>query len=415
MAAADWTERQKYIFKRQIEELSSFRGMGTELVTLYIPPTRQISDANAMLREEVGQAANIKSKQTGNAVQSALTSMMARLKNYRQTPPNGLAMFVGNVVVGNNKTEQVAYVVEPPLPIATYQYRCDSSFNVEPLLGMLEIQDAYGLIILDRKECSIGVLRGKSIQVLMNKQSMVPSKHGRGGQSQRRFERLTEQAAHDWFKECGEKASEFFLNMDLKAILLGGPGPTKNFFASEGYLHHEVQKRLHQTYFDTGYTDEDQGLKELVEAAGGAIQGLSILDDKRLMQRFLRETAKADGGLAEYGEEQVRKALAAGAVDHLMLAEDLRRTRLTLTHRQTGEQRVRTVETHRVDEAIDQAAKDWGGTNVNVEKADVVEELSGVAESQGTEVHIVSPASEEGGILRNAFGGIAALLRYRYH
>lgn len=414
MAAEEWTERQKYIFKRQIEELSSYRGMGTELVTLYIPPTRQISDANAMLRDEIGQAANIKSKQTGNAVQSALTSMMARLKLYRQTPPNGLALFVGNVVVGNNKTEQVAYVVEPPLPVATYQYRCDSTFNVEPLLGMLETTEAYGLIILDRKECSIGVLRGKTILVLMNKQSLVPSKHGRGGQSQRRFERLIEQAAHEWFKECGEKASEFFLNMPVKAILLGGPGATKNFFAGEGYLHHEVQKKLYPTYFDTGYTDEDQGLKELVEAAGGAIQGLAILDDKHLMQRFLRETAKADGGLAEYGEEQVRRALGMGAVDHLLLAEDLRRTRLTFTHRQTGETRVRTVETARIDDAVDAVAKEWGGSNVNVEKADVVEELSGLAESQGSHVHIVTPASEEGGILRNAFGGIAALLRYRY-
>jgi peptide chain release factor subunit 1 len=291
VALPEWTERQKYVFKRTIEELASYRGMGTELVTLYVPPTRQISDAMAMLRDEIGQASNIKSKQTQTAVTSALTSIMARLKTYRQTPENGLALFVGNVIVGNNKTEQVAHVIEPPMPVQTYQYRCDSTFNIEPLKGMLQIEDVYGLLILDRKEASIGFLRGKTIQVLYNKQSMVPSKHGRGGQSQRRFERLTEQAAHDWFKEVGEKASEYFLGQaNLKAVILGGPGATKNFFASEGYLHHEVQKKLHASYFDTGYTDDDQGLKELVEAAGEAIEGLNVLDDKRLMQRFLRET-----------------------------------------------------------------------------------------------------------------------------
>lgn len=415
MTASEWTERQKYVFKRAIEELEKYRGMGTELVTLYIPPTRQISDANAMLRDELGQAANIKSKQTGQAVQSALTSMMARLKPFKQTPENGLALFVGNVVVGNNKTEQVAHVLEPPEPVPTYQYRCDSSFNVEPLKEMLEHEDTYGLMIIDRKECSIGFLKGKAIVALSNKQSTVPSKHGRGGQSQRRFERLTEEAAHEWFKASGEKASEIFLNTpNLKAVLLGGPGSTKNYFAEEGYLHHEVQKKLHPTYFDTGYTDDDQGLKELVEAAGEAIHGLAMLADKHLMQRFLRETAKPDSGLAEYGEAAIRKALEMGAVDHLLLSEDLRRTRCTFKHRQTGEVRETTVEADKVAMAYDKLSAEWGGNNVGLEKKDLVEDLSDLAEQIGANVHIVSSASEEGGILRNAFGGIAAILRYRY-
>ncbi|MES2155781.1 MAG: peptide chain release factor aRF-1 [bacterium] len=409
----EWSERQRYVFKRTLEELAEHRGVGTTLVTLYVPPTRLLSDVAGMVRNEVGQASNIKSKQTQDAVAGALTSILARLKNYRETPKNGLAIFVGDVNVGAGKTSMVAEFIEPPLPITTYQYRCESTFNLEPLKALGQAEDTYGLIVIDRKECSMGFLRGKAIIPVYSRQSQVPSKHGRGGQSAQRFERLIEIAAHEWFAYCGERATEIFLNQDVKAVLLGGPGATKDFFAKEAYLHHELQKRLHATYFDTGYTDDDQGLKELVEAAGGAIQGIAMLDDRKLMQRFLRETAKQDGGVGTYGEAEVRRALEAGAVDHLLVSENLRKDRLTFTHRQSGETIVKTVPHMQVEDAVAAQAKLWGGNNVEVQKKDLIEELSDLAEGSGANIHIVSGASEEGGILMNAFGGVVAILRYK--
>jgi peptide chain release factor subunit 1 len=246
-----------------------------------------------------------------------------------------------------------------------------------------------------------------------NRQSQVPSKHGRGGQSAQRFERLIEIAAHEWFTQCGEKATEIFLHADIKALLLGGPGPTKEFFAREEYLHHELRKKLYPQFFDTGYTDDDQGLKEMVEAAGAAIDEIGRMQDRKLMQQFLRETAKPDGGLGTYGEGEVRKALEAAAVQHLLLSENLRKTRLTFTHRQTGEVLHKSVPNMQVQDAVDAQAKQWGGNQTEVARKDVIEELSDLAEQSGAEVHIVSPASEEGGILQNAFGGVVALLRYK--
>lgn len=413
-STAEWTDKQKYVFKRTLEELESFRGNGTTLVTLYVPPTRQLSDVAGMVRDEIGQASNIKSKSTQDAVTGALTSILARLKNYKATPPNGLAIFAGETNIGANKTEFVAHILEPPMPVGTYQYRCESTFNVDPLRALLVNEDSYGLMVLDRKECSMGLLKGKVIVPLYNRGSLVPSKHGRGGQSAQRFERLIEIAAHEWFTECGEKATELFLNSPIKALLLGGPGATKEFFAKEAYLHHELKKKLHPQFFDTGYTDDDQGLKELVEGAGTAIQGIQMLDDRRLMQRFLRETAKQDGGLGTYGEGEVRKALEAGAVDHLLLSENLRKLRVTFTHRQTGEAVQKTVDAAKYQEQYDAQAKQWGGNNTLVEKKDLVEDLSDMAEASGSNVHIVSPNSEEGGILMSAFGGVVAILRYRY-
>ncbi|MCK4811623.1 MAG: peptide chain release factor 1, partial [Methanosarcinales archaeon] len=60
---------KRYEFKRQLEEMRRKTGKGTELISLYIPYDKLISDVTAQLRAEHGQAANIKSKSTRTNVQ----------------------------------------------------------------------------------------------------------------------------------------------------------------------------------------------------------------------------------------------------------------------------------------------------------------------------------------------------------
>ena len=66
--------RRRYEFKKTLEKLESGEGSGTELITLYIPPDKQIYDVTGQLKDEFGQCANIKSKQTRTNVQSAISS-----------------------------------------------------------------------------------------------------------------------------------------------------------------------------------------------------------------------------------------------------------------------------------------------------------------------------------------------------
>src|SRR5687767_2148639 len=189
------SSRQRYDFKRDLEELSNLRGQHTELISLYLPAEKEVSQFTNYLRSESSQASNIKSTQTRKNVQSAIESLLSRLRYYRMTPKNGLVLFVGAVVTGNNQQDMRAYVFEPPQPITTFVYRCDSTFYVDPLRDMMAEKEIYGLLLIDRRECTVGVLRGKQIQMVFYDTSQVPGKHGRGGQSQRRMERLTEIAA----------------------------------------------------------------------------------------------------------------------------------------------------------------------------------------------------------------------------
>ncbi len=82
----------RFRFQRLLEKLEKLEGRGTELVTVYIPPTKQIHDVMSDLRNEYGTAVNIKSKTTKKNVQEALTKAMERLKLFKEVPPTGLAI-----------------------------------------------------------------------------------------------------------------------------------------------------------------------------------------------------------------------------------------------------------------------------------------------------------------------------------
>lgn len=408
------SEVEKYEFKRKLEEIKACKGKHTELISLYIPPDRQISDVTAYLRNEYSQSMNIKSKTTRKNVLAAIESIMSKLKYFKKPPVNGLVFFVGHRDVEAGQSEMVSFVIEPPVPLNIFLYRCDSSFYTQPLEELLEEREVYGLFLIDRRECTIGMLRGKRIELIDHLTSRVPGKHGRGGQSQRRFERLIEIAAHEWFVKCGERISEIFLNeKNLKGIFVGGPGPTKLFFLENSYLHHEVQKKIIDV-FDTGYTDET-GLRELVNLAAKRMESLKIAREKRAMDKFFKEIVKKDNSLAIYGEKEVREALEKGALQTLLISEDLRKYRVRLVCSQckyAGERTVSESEFKDLKQSPP-SCKKCGGVMAIERKEDLVEELSRKAKEVRTKVELISTDSEEGSALLRTFGGVAGILRYK--
>jgi peptide chain release factor subunit 1 len=407
-------ELARYSFQRKLDEIAAVRGRATELVSLYVSPGKQISDVMSYLRNEYAQSSNIKSRTTRKNVMWAIESLMGRVRQFKEPPTNGVAFFVGSKAIGADKSEAVTFIVEPPEPLNTYLYRCDSTFFLEPLLSMVHEPDVWGLIVMDRAEVTIGLLRGKRIDALKNRQSLVPSKHGRGGQSAHRFERMIEHAAHEFFVKIAEMANELFLprKETMKGILLGGPGATKEYFYKESYLHHELQQKVVQPLFDTGYTDEF-GLKELVEKAGQTLHGLVITEEKRLVQHLLSEIRRGDAGLAAYGEADVQRALELGSVETLLISEGLRRRRVTYRCSACQQEFTRTLPDEEVDKVLDGPCPNCGQRSLTeVSAEDYVEGLfRRVADSSGS-VRLVSTESEEGEMLVKGFQGIAALLRY---
>ncbi|MAG78252.1 hypothetical protein CL616_02705, partial [archaeon] len=420
------------------------------------------------------------------------------LRLFKRTPENGLAVFSGNFSSQEGKVDIQVMSIEPPVALNMRLYRCDQNFVLDPLKDMMDVKETYGLIVMDRRDADVGLLKGNQILNLVSMHSAVPGKTRAGGQcldpetmvnmadgqvialddvekgdgvmsydfvnkkmisskvldkwevkkekiykitvveeiiasgdhlffledgstkaaehlekgmmvlnekgqpvvikkievrekevklidikvenenfvaenvivhnSAQRFARIREEAAKDFYNRINAAAQKEFLDRkEMKGILLGGSGPSKNDFIERGYLNEQLKRKV-ITVQDISYNG-DFGLKELVEKSKDVLVQEAITEEKGVMQKFLKMLA-TDLDKVAYGEEEVKKAMDFGAVDILLVSETM-----------------------------------------DDEKVDYYEDKS---DETGIDIRIISTDTSEGEQLRD-LGKIAAILRFALH
>ena len=193
--------------------------------------------------------------------------------------------------------------------------------------------------------------------------SGVPGKQKAGGQSAARFYRIREGLAKEFYKRISEVANKEFLGKkELKGIIVGGPGPTKEEFIE--YLNNEIKKKIIAVK-DITYTDE-YGLQSLVEVSQDTLAKEAIVEERKLLVDFFTMLAKSPDRVA-YGYERVKKSFEYGAVEKLILVDTL--------------------------------------------DDDLIDELEKLAEQTNCEFNVVSTDTQEGRQLKD-LGGIGAILRF---
>ncbi len=351
-----------------IRTLKEWKAPATTLLSLYIPPGRPISDVMSMLRQEMSITDNIKLKRTKDAVQTALSMAMERLSMIPKTPENGLVVFSGKDV---DTGELICFIFSPPEPVPVYYYRTDKWFHTEILEQMIEEKDVYGLIIVERDEATIGLLKGSYIEVVDEIDSYIPGKHHKGGQSQRRYDRIIEQMVEDFYKRVAERAKEIFLPLleqgKLKGILVGGPGYSKNDFVKGEYLDHRLKKIVMKRLIDVSYQGE-AGLREMVMKAQDLLEGQKYVEAMRKIEELKTHMAR-DDGLVVFGEEEAKYAAEMGALETLIVVEDHPR----------------------------------------------LEELRSIAEKSSAKIIIIPPSLPEGMWIKSSFDGVVGILRFRLY
>ncbi len=175
-------EQQRFKLEDFVERMKSYRARHTELITVYAPAGMDLNIITRQLESEKSTAANIKSTSTRKNVEAALDSLVRYCKQTRRAPKNGVCLFSGNVSQVEGQDNFIVEIFEPPEELGMRLYRCDQTFVLDPLFEMLEIKDVYGLLVIERKEASIGVLIGKKIKLLKHVDSFVPGKVRAGGQ-----------------------------------------------------------------------------------------------------------------------------------------------------------------------------------------------------------------------------------------
>ena len=119
-----------------------------------------------------------------------------------------------------------------------------------------------------------------------------------------------------------------------------------------------------------------------------------------------------------YGENEVRKYLKSGIVKTLLLSEDLDLMRVTVKCSSCDYTKQETMKRHEIPEfeqslSGSSCPKCSVPTVSVVDTKELIDELAELAEETGVDVEILSGETEEGQMLKNSFGGIAAILRYK--
>jgi len=404
-----------YKIRKAISELSSKEGRGTELVSLYIPPKKPIHEVIAYLRNEWGTAGNIKSDTTRNHVQDALTKTMQRLKLYRETPETGLVIFCGALPTNGPGSEVIRLnEIIPPKAVTTYLYMCDDHFHIEYLRDMLKDEKVYGILSIDSNDVGMGILSGDRLDIVDTMTSGISGKTRKGGQSARRYERGREMELTYFFNRVSEHATRIFINdYNVGGIIVGGPGPTKDNFLKSGYLDYRLQKNVIEV-IDTSYSGRE-GIREIVEKASDKLQNVRLVEEKKLVQRFLAEVSKPNG-LAVYGLPRVIDALNRGNIETILCSDDLNTSKVTMTCKNCKTVKERVVQSPQkmqvMQEMLAEPCTKCGATDYETEDADVVDTLEEKAIQAGAKVEMISSGTEEGMMLKS-FGGVGGFLRYR--
>jgi peptide chain release factor subunit 1 len=404
---------KQHKLRKLIAWLSDKEAEDKEFISLYIPGQASIDAVVEDLKKQE-KTFDSNSKVENRRRKEAIKHIINHLKMRKEATKNGQAIFAGAFIAdGTEKEEFNVEDLTPPMPISSYLCAIEDHFVLEPLRDMLRDQRITGIITLDAKEANLSVLIGGNLQSVEDLTSGIPGKTGKGGQSQRRYERERDMEVTGWFHRVAEHAADQFLDKQkITTLLVGGPGETKNEFLKGNYLNYQIKKLLLKV-IDTQSVGNNAAL-EMLDKSADALANMCGPEEHSTMQLLLESLNKQDG-LAVYGFDPVLEGLNRGNVEVAILTDDSDWYQVVFTCRNCSLSKSEIIKKNdlvllqRIANApcVRCQAVDYE----RVEK-DIVEVLEDAASTTDARVEVIFTDSEEKAKLKR-LGGFAALLRYK--
>ncbi len=384
------------------------------MISLIIPPGDQIPRVNKMLSDEYGTASNIKSRVNRLSVLGAITSTQQRLKLYNKCPKNGLVIYCGTVITDEGKEKRVNIDFEPFKPINTSLYLCDNKFHTEDLNELLMDDEAFGFIIMDGNGSLYGTVQGSNREVLHKFSVDLPKKHGRGGQSALRFARLRLEKRHNYVRKVAELATQLFVpdgqKPNVQGLVLAGSADFKSELMRSDLFDQRLAKIVLKMV-DVSYGGMN-GFSQAIELSADTLGSVKLMKEKKLLQKYMDEIS-LDTGKYCFGIEDTFKALELGAVEDLIIWENLDAERIVMRNTSSSEETTVHLSKEQQDNENHFHDPETGVELEVIEKESLVEWFANNYKQFGTNLEYVTDRSGEGTQFVKGFGGIGGILRWK--
>jgi peptide chain release factor subunit 1 len=181
-----------------------------------------------------------------------------------------------------------------------------------------------------------GTLAGNAKEMIQKFTVDLPKKHGRGGQSALRFSRLRDEKRHNYVRKVGELAVQHFITNDkvnVAGLVLAGSADFKTELSQSDLLDPRLQAKIVKIV-DVSYGME-VGWQQAIDLSSEALSNVKFVQEKKLIQKYFDEIAQ-DTGKYIYGVDDTLKTLELGAVETLIIWENLDLTRHVLRNAAGG-------------------------------------------------------------------------------
>ncbi|KAL4487798.1 hypothetical protein ABPG73_005058 [Tetrahymena malaccensis] len=413
----------QYQLRKQLQMLRNMRGEQTSCVSLYIPERKKLYEVVNYLQQEESGAASIKNTQNRKSVQSALSMLRERLKNFNlhKKYPKGMIFFCADSL---DSKRLLIEIQEPPKAVQSFRYSCNTTFYLDDLENMLKDQPTYGFVVADGHGYLISTVCGSDVQILQTKEEDLPNKHNKGGQSSLRFSRLCEAARERLVKNIAEAmrrcyADENGTKTNLSGIVLCGMSEIKD----------RVQKELQQlcpciedkiiACYDVSYGGQ-AGLNQALQMSTELLKLDQLFQEMKLLSDFYSNFSLETNKVVFGGELTVR-ALEEGNVKKLILCQDSELQRVVVYNLKTQEETIQYLMPSQVKVLQDSISKS-SDKEANSKKSQIqlysqenfnewiVENISQF--SKDLEIIFVSDKTQQGVQFSKGFQGVGGYLKY---
>jgi peptide chain release factor 1 len=365
---------EQVTLRERIETVANAEADGERLVSAAVPADGSLGEMRERVQEDYAEAEYLNEREeVSKPLKRAIDEVKGVLNEYDETPENGLAVYAG--VVDGELTTHVLDDLPDPVTETTYGY--DNTFDTAPIEPSVPGTDTYGLLVVAREEAVLGRYDGTDVEVVETVESDVPSKQAAEGRNEDRFEGRSEERREEFFDAVGEAAERTFLGSPseetgdadpvreptVAGLVLGGSEVMVETFRDGEHLPDPLADGL-MGPFTVEYAAEP-GLRQLVDSA----QADGAFDDGGAHETLERFFEALDGDEpAVGGPDDVERALEHDAVETLVLVDSRPPAEV-----QSFEERAAEI---------------------------------------GAESVIVSADLERAERLREAFGGVGAILRF---